>query len=533
MTSTVYSPGVVVTSPWLNDVNQATYQITASIPGAVSRTAVARATDFISVKDFGAVGDGVTDDTTAVQNAINYAVASSKALYIGANFAVQKVTIQTSGGLTIIGAGNLIGLGASAQEAVLVIKNIADVTVVGRLGVGGSYNTNYACGVAIYTDNATASQVMNLNLTVTGAQVGIRFGLTGSPEAIVSELMVTGLSTFGCPTAIEVDGFETVVNLIGCTIRSDLGAGTGSWSTLPRIGIHSIGAAVIQTGGELLMTDTTTGAAVKLEPIIDATNGNQYGSIVINGVAFESASQYAVASNPSVIGSLVAGRGLIQFTNCIGAHTQNAFTMVAAAADFPGRIVFQGNNFYATVSRSQPNITCAGTLCDVYVDDQSFGKNFQQGLSSLQGGILHFTDRMVARMSICTGAVAGGGGAVPLAWTSYTNTVDTQRYSTFYNSATGVFTVPPGGLKSVHVLYNERLTATTQVLDTGIYINGSLAYPGMTMTGGSASSGWIRMEAALGDLTAGTTIQANLFLTGSATTFNGASLDSMTILARN
>ena len=52
--------------------------------GAVTRSIGSKLRDVVSVKDFGAVGDGVTNDTTAIQAAIDYASQSNKWVYVPA-----------------------------------------------------------------------------------------------------------------------------------------------------------------------------------------------------------------------------------------------------------------------------------------------------------------------------------------------------------------------------------------------------------------------------------------------------------------
>jgi hypothetical protein len=63
--------------------------------GAVTRTAQAKMRDMVSVKDFGAVGDGVTNDAPAIQNALN----TGKAVYLpnGAYKLGAPLTLNTVG----------------------------------------------------------------------------------------------------------------------------------------------------------------------------------------------------------------------------------------------------------------------------------------------------------------------------------------------------------------------------------------------------------------------------------------------------
>lgn len=72
--------------------------------------------DFVSVKDFGAVGDGVNDDTDAVQEAINYACAIHTKLYLPTG--IYKVTRALVVHVPASGAGSVIIEGDGVRSVI-------------------------------------------------------------------------------------------------------------------------------------------------------------------------------------------------------------------------------------------------------------------------------------------------------------------------------------------------------------------------------------------------------------------------------
>jgi hypothetical protein len=60
---------------------------------------------WVSVKNFGAKGDGVTDDTAAIQAATNYAVANNVPLYAPKGVYLLSSTVDLTGLSTLFGDG--------------------------------------------------------------------------------------------------------------------------------------------------------------------------------------------------------------------------------------------------------------------------------------------------------------------------------------------------------------------------------------------------------------------------------------------
>jgi polygalacturonase len=96
--------------------------------GAVQRTVESKLQDVVSVKDFGAVGDGVADDTAAIQAALN---SNARTIHL-----IGGQTYKVTSSITIPANKIVVGNGATITTA-------SHFTVFTFSNGGGIYNTKF------------------------------------------------------------------------------------------------------------------------------------------------------------------------------------------------------------------------------------------------------------------------------------------------------------------------------------------------------------------------------------------------------
>ena len=198
------------------------------LAGAVARTVHQKFQESISVLDFGAVGDGVTDDTAAIQAAIDAAsntVTKKVRVPYGAAgiYKLTNAVFFNTGGVTMEWDNNSIvfkkfysPLGATAPGfGNLIVVNAAYITLVnpGLDGNGANYGGS---GIAYNRADiyfTFGCSIINPNIRNTRDSCVVFFGPRGAPDIVIDGGSMTtwqdpsfaGASSSGFP-AIRVIG---------------------------------------------------------------------------------------------------------------------------------------------------------------------------------------------------------------------------------------------------------------------------------------------------------------------------------------
>ena len=177
---------------------------------------------FISVKDFGAVGDGVTDDTAAIQAAIN-SLTAFQTLICAGNFKITaSLSITNKSNIRITGGGSIFFSGAPSGAFIFQLVGTVSSLEIDHLTLIGDNNASYFQSAIGCNAGQTISNTRFHDLNISNINVGI--------------------SHNAYPTGTWIKGVchnNTLTNLIGT------GAGQG-------YGIHLSGATNIRVYGNVV-----------------------------------------------------------------------------------------------------------------------------------------------------------------------------------------------------------------------------------------------------------------------------------------
>lgn len=268
---------------------------TPPFPNSVTETLTNKLSQLISVKDFGAAGDGTTNDTTALQNAL--AATRSQ----GGNSTIlywNKGTYLITGGLTI----------GSNQTVIFdpgVVINLVPASNVENTNV---FNVSNQTNVTFYGNGATINMTRNGAVIEGGAAA---FFLYGADNVFIQSFTINNSATDGititgdntgsgpCTNVLIQNCVVTnprrngmsIISAIGCTVENCTfttanGAPAGPWAGIdvePNSDCFLQGVSLIN-----IKTVNNKAAGIQITPGSLSANGaasNRFELTIIGGTS--------------------------------------------------------------------------------------------------------------------------------------------------------------------------------------------------------------------------------------------------------
>lgn len=460
----------------------------SKLTNAIKRGIQSKFADEVSVKDFGAVGDGVTDDTAAVQAAIDSGTRASEQLPSLANsihtivvpegkFAVTKLVVGRRCSLRFDG-GSLQPLDPTATQPYL-IKFAEGYNKVYGLCIDMKYAMNYDTAVwcrgryMTFTD----PEIWAFKCAWTFGDPAWQRDASKGAEGDSEIQLIGGWCNWGI-THHRAYGINTIVQMVGHEAYSykwSLPEGDPrktAWEALPEVTGYNCGGLIYLTGS---FTGNYSGQQPnflsQMQITNDAAYKNSYGRYVLTGTHCETGNLFQCdghGSNPvqdfstqmftatNCTGYVSGGRGgyFINGTDSGQGISINSCSFYGA--NIKDKVVYAFNSKVHVSQDSFPDLTSANVLEALQVRYPTGYENYNP-----------------VRVGTSSQALTASLTAVRPT-TMLTSDMDISYASIYYDSATGNFTMP-AKMRNVEidVALSPTSPAATDNVDIALYINGA------------------------------------------------------------
>lgn len=316
MTSQTYSASIGST----------VYNVTVSVGGLVPTP-----TEWYNVRDYGAVADNSTDDTLAIQAALDAAMADGyggvvyfpEGLYkVVAGLSVDFATSTSAGQITLIGAGkhtSRIIHHPSASQDTLTIQGwrvSAQSFYIHNLGFSKSTGTGRH---AIHAKNCARGEINNCYIYGYANGAGVKFDAESNKTSDFNKIVGTYIGacedgawfdcsgTTGCYCDAHMISNSSIVSNSQYDIRM-----TNTGGLADKANAHFVDNTWVQclsTGVHGLFIDDDVSA-------VKVSNTNFDGQPATTCITIAAGSTYTLLSNLAVDGGYVDNSGNAQLINC-------------------------------------------------------------------------------------------------------------------------------------------------------------------------------------------------------------------------
>ena len=286
-----------------------------------------------NVKDYGAVGNASTDDTTSIQNAINAASGGGTVYFPPGNYRITSVLNITNWGVNLVGSGQFASqlYQTNSGSGMLYFNNVAGCSLS---NISFLYSATPTGGSVIQISN-TAGEITLQNFFIRNCYIGIN---------------ITNHSV-----AVYMDNFTiqgTILNSVICNDVNDIFfsnftiscPSTSAYATDGHIRLINQAEAITMVNGDVIggafamRTSSSTYPSVGTYPQRNAIS-NMYFDSNVGGVEIYQAEEFDFVNCWFATASAAAGVTLAvaksnRFTNCKFYNNGHAGARVSATAAF-------------------------------------------------------------------------------------------------------------------------------------------------------------------------------------------------------